>query len=69
MTAFQLWHCYTISTCIFPLSSIIPIHTSSNMPMPGADKTTEAKEGVLTYMRAWGGTSLNPHLALPHTVH
>jgi hypothetical protein len=24
--------------------------------MPGADKTTEAKEGVLTYMRAWGGT-------------
>jgi hypothetical protein len=26
------------------------------MPMPGADKTTEAKEGVLTYMRAWGGT-------------
>jgi len=28
------------------------------MPMPGADKTTDAKEGVLTYMRAWGGAFL-----------
>lgn len=34
------------------------------MPMPGKDTTTEAKEGVLTYMRAWGGTNPSFHLTL-----
>jgi hypothetical protein len=34
--------------------------------MPGADKTTEAKEGVLTYMRAWGGTFLSSCSSTKH---
>jgi hypothetical protein len=64
MTAFAAAYSYNISTTS-PIPNT-PIHTQPNMPMPGADKTTEAKEGALTYMRAWGGTSLNSSI---HTRH
>ena len=52
---------------LFSTTDIL-IYTTFTMPMPGADKTTEAKEGILTYMRAWGGTTSIPFpLQLQHT--